>query len=67
MVICFDLQNVYSLPKAEVSNFFYRRKLNVYNMTAHTSTDKQGYGALWTEGQSGRSANDIASLVVEIL
>jgi hypothetical protein len=27
--VCFDLQNVFALPTAEVSNFFYTRKLNV--------------------------------------
>ncbi|ESO84719.1 hypothetical protein LOTGIDRAFT_168383 [Lottia gigantea] len=65
--ICFDLQNVFALPTADVSNFFYRRKLNVYHMTAHCSADKRGYGAVWHEGQSGRSGNDIASSVVRIL
>ena len=65
--ICFDLQNVFALPTAEVSNFFYKRKLNVYFMTAHCSADKRGYGALWHEGQSGRTGNDIASSVLKIL
>ena len=56
--VCFDLQNVFALPTADVSNFFYRRKLNVYHMKAHCSGDKRGYGALWHEGQNGRSGND---------
>ncbi|XP_055844901.1 uncharacterized protein LOC129911203 [Episyrphus balteatus] len=38
-VICFDLQNVLSCPKAEVSSFFYHSKLNTYNLTAHLSTN----------------------------
>ena len=65
--ICFDLQNVFALPKADVSNFFYRRKLNVYHMTAHCSGDKRGYGELWHDGQNGRSGNDIASSVMQLL
>ena len=67
--VCFDLQNVLALPTADVSNFFYRRKLNVYHnvMTAHCSGDKRGYGALWHEGQNGRSGNDIASSVMKLL
>ena len=36
-------------------------------MTAHCSTNKKGYGALWHEGQSGRAGNDIASPTVKIL
>ena len=65
--VCFDLQNVFALPTADVSNFFYRRKLNVYHMTAHCSGDKRGYGALWHEGQNGLSGNDIASSVMKLL
>jgi len=55
-VVCFDLQNVFSLPKADVSNFFYKRKLNVYHLTGHCSTTKQSYDALWPETLSDRTA-----------
>ena len=34
-VICIELENVLSLPRADVSSFFYQRKLNVYNITVH--------------------------------
>ena len=34
-VLCFELENVITLPKAEISSFFYKRKLNLYNMTGH--------------------------------
>ena len=47
--VCFDLQNGFALPTAEVSNFFYKRKLNVYFMTAHCSAEKRGYGAIGTK------------------
>ena len=40
--IVFDLENVINLPKAEVGSFFYKRKLNLFNLTAIAS-DKQGY------------------------
>lgn len=66
-VVCFDLQNVFSLPTANVSNFFYKRKLNCYHLTGHCSTNKQSYGVLWPETLSGRAANDIASGLVVIL
>ena len=50
-VVCFDLQNVISLPRSNISSFFYRRKLSVYNLTAHFSsvTDKHGYCAIWSK------------------
>ena len=66
-VVCFDLQNVFALPLANVSNFFYKRKLNVYHLTAHCSITKQCYGVLWTEALSGRTGNDIASGLVRML
>jgi len=58
--VCFDVQNVYGLPLANVSNFFYKIKLSVYHLTAHCSVSKQSYGVLWSETMSGRSGNDIA-------
>lgn len=69
LVVCFDLQNVIALPRANVSCFFYKRKLNVYNLTAHASdgTTKQGYCAIWNEALCGRAGNDIASAVVKLL
>ena len=66
MLLVFDLENVITLPKADVSGFFYKQKLTLYNLTANTS-DKQGYCAIWTELASGRAGNDIASGFIAIL
>jgi hypothetical protein len=66
-VICFDLENVLSCPRANVSNFLYKRKLSVYRLTAHCSIDRKGYGSIWCETTSGRSGNDLASPLVIIL
>ena len=48
LIIVFGLENVTNLPKAEVGSFFYKRKLDLYNVMAMTS-DKQGYYAIWSE------------------
>ena len=66
-VVCFDLENVFALPRANVEIFFYKRKLNTLNMTGHCSLSKKAYGEMWHEGQSGRGDNDIASAVIKIL
>lgn len=66
-VLCFDLQNVIACPRAEISSFFYKRKLNTYNLTAHFSQSKTVYCAIWTEAISGRSGNDISSALFKIL
>lgn len=67
LVLDFDLENVFSLPKAEVSSFFYKSKLNTYNLTAIVQQTKRPYSAVWTEVMSGRKGNDIASALVCIL
>lgn len=67
LVVSFDLQNVIALPRANVSCFFYKRKLNLYNMTAHVAKYKHVYCGIWTEVQSGRSGNDIASAIFKVL
>lgn len=66
-VISIDLQNVIALPRANISSFFYKRKLNVYNLTAHCSKSKKGHCCIWSEATSGRAGNDLASATVEIL
>ena len=66
-IVCFDLENVLSLPRAEISNFFYKRKFNAYNLTAYCSLDKSVYNAILTEADAGRGSNEIASAIVTIL
>ena len=67
LVISFDLQNVINLPHAEISSFFYKRKLTLYNLTAHVSIGKKGYCAIWIEMMAGREGNDIASAFIKII
>ncbi|CAG9820025.1 unnamed protein product [Phaedon cochleariae] len=66
-VITFDLQNVYTLPKIGVKNFYYKCKLNVYNLTAHCNINNRVYNCIWHECNGGRTGNDLASALVKIL
>lgn len=66
-ILCFDLENVLTCPKGDFKNFFYKSKMNVYNMTAHLSVNKTVYCAVWSEAIHGRAGNDIASAVYKIL
>lgn len=66
-VVCFDMQNVLTCPRANVSSFFYKRKLNVYNLTAHSSVNKTAYNAMWAESMAGRGGNEICSALLAIL
>lgn len=70
VTVCFDLQSVFSLPKGPASIFYYKRKINTYNLTAvacfHDQTKKY-YCCVWDEIRSGRSGNDLASALYSIL
>ena len=62
LLVVFDLENVITLPKAEVDSFFCERKLTMYNLTAITF-EKQGYCTIWIEAMPRYTENDIASAV----
>lgn len=66
-VLTFDLQNTFSLPKSNVSNFYYKTKLSCYNLTAHFSKTKVVYNAIWHEMICGRGGNHIACALIKIL
>ena len=46
LVVSFDLENVFALPRIAVSSAFYKRNLNTYNLTAR---NKKSYCAVWHE------------------
>lgn len=66
-MLCFDLENVITCPKAEISSFFYNSKLNVYNLTAHLSTNEKVCCSIWNESLMVSNENDIASALIRIL
>lgn len=69
-ILCYDLQRVIGLPKGNASSFYYKRKLNLYNLTGTAiipHEKKITYCAIWTEAHSGRSGNDICSALIRIL
>ena len=59
LLVLFDLEKVVTLPKADISCFFSKRKLTVYNLTA--ICNKKGYCVMWSEVIAGKAGNDIAS------
>lgn len=66
LIITFDFENLINLPKAEDGSFLYKRKQNLYNLTAITS-HKQGYCAIWTALTTGRAELRVASAFTAIL
>lgn len=67
LTIFFALQKLITCPQNFVSNFYYKHKIAVYNLTEHESISKNVFCALWDESVCVRSGNDIASALISIL
>ena len=69
VIVCFDLQSVFNLPKGFASSFYYKRKINVYNMTAtiiFPNKEKFTYCCVWDEFNNSRGGNEISSCTYKI-
>lgn len=67
LVVSFDMENIFALPRTDISVAFYKRKLNTINLTARVFRTKKAYCALWTESIAGRTGNDLASAFTALL
>lgn len=62
-VVTFDLQKVLYVPKTEVGDFFYKRKLSNYNFSIFDCTVKQALNYFWDQTTGQRGSNEISSFV----
>ena len=65
--ICYDLEKVFTLPKAPSNVFYYTRNLNVYNLGIHDGRRDKGFFYVWVENEAGRGAREIASCLTKFL
>ena len=65
--ICYDLEKVFTLPRASSNVFYYTRNLNVYNLGIHDGRSDKGYFHVWVENEAGRGAREIASRLKKFL
>ena len=63
----YDLQAVFQLPKGEISVFYYKSKLNVYNFTMFDIQRKTCNCYVWDECNENRGANEIGSCVLHYI
>ncbi|GFO46251.1 DNA repair protein rhp54 [Plakobranchus ocellatus] len=64
---CFDLQQILPCPHGQISSFFYKRKLSVYNLSVYDLATGDVFCNLWSEAISARGANQIASCVLNFI
>ena len=62
-VACFDLQQVLNCPHGEVSVFFYKRKLSLYNLTVYDLGSKDVICYMWPETVAKGGTCEIGSCV----
>ena len=67
MLLNMDLQRVLETPKAETGPIFYKRKLAVYKMTIFNLITKEAHCNLWDQTKGQRGANEVATLMYNIL
>lgn len=60
----FDLQSVLQLPYSAVSEFYYARKICVYNLTIFEGFGKNAYCFCWNELNGKRGSNEIGSILL---
>lgn len=67
LLSAFDLQAVTPLPNGNVSTFYYKSKLNVFNFTLFNIPEKKGSCYIWHEGEAKRGANEISTCVFDYI
>ncbi len=67
-VITFDLQSVLQIPSSPVSQFYYKRKICMYNLTVYECTPpNNAHCFVWTEVDGKRGSNDIGSCILQYI
>ena len=63
-VTTFDLEAVLSTPCSLVSQLYYKRKLNSYNLSEYSLGSGQGTCYMWDESEGGRGACEIGTCLI---
>ena len=64
---CFDLQQVLHCPHGQASEFYYKRKLGVFNLSVYDMASSEAYCYMWPEHITSRGPNEIASCVLSYI
>lgn len=67
IVACYDLQAVMTIPKGEISTFYYKSKINCLNFTISELGLDHTECYFWDEGEAQRGANEIGTCVLTFL
>lgn len=60
-VASFDMEKVLTIPKSEVSSFYYKTKVSLINFTIFDMGPKLGQCYMWNETVAKKSSNEVAT------
>uniref|UniRef100_A0A336L7N8 CSON004503 protein n=1 Tax=Culicoides sonorensis TaxID=179676 RepID=A0A336L7N8_CULSO len=63
----FDYQKGITLPRAEASSFYYKRKLTVHNFTIFDTRSKQAFNFMYDESVTGSGPNEVSSALYNFI
>lgn len=66
-VAVYDLQAVMQLPKGDVSAFYYKSKLNVFNFTIYDIKTNKCQCFVWDEANGRRGVNELGTCVLQYI
>lgn len=67
IVGCFDYQKVLSVPKAETSCLYYKKKLSLYDFTIYDITHKNTFCYCYPETVGSKGSNEVASFIYDFI
>jgi hypothetical protein len=67
VVITMDVQSVLLAPKLMASALYYKRKLQLHNMTFYRLTDGEVHLYVWDESEGGVTSNEFTSCIVHYI
>lgn len=63
----FDYEKGITLPRAEASSFYYKRKLTVHNFTIYDTTSKVAFNFVYDESLTGSGPNEVCSSLFKFI
>lgn len=66
-VLTCDMQKVLYCPKTELGDFYYKRKLSVYNFTIFDCTVRQGHLYVWDETIGKKGSDETSSFLQQYI
>lgn len=61
MCAIFDYQKGITLPRADASSFYYKRKLTLHNFTIYDTNNKEALNFMYDESLTGAGPNEVCS------